>query len=74
MLIAAISIAGITVYKTSDVSATTTNKIKYKDFLKANGKVLKNNYGQGDTVYLRGTTVWCFWATARRCPPNTRRR
>ena len=41
MLIAAMSIAGITVYKTSDVSATTTNKIKYKDFLKANGKVLK---------------------------------
>lgn len=68
MLIAAMSIAGITVYKTSDVSATTTNKIKYKDFLKANGKVLKNNYGQGDTVYLRGTNAGGymlqeFWLT-----------
>ena len=68
MLIAAMSITGITVYKTSDVSATTTNKIKYKDFLKANGKVLKNNYGQGDTVYLRGTNAGGymlqeFWLT-----------
>ena len=68
MLIAAMSITGITVYKTSDVSATTTNKIKYKDFLKANDKVLKNNYGQGDTVYLRGTNAGGymlqeFWLT-----------
>ncbi|MDD6356819.1 MAG: glycosyl hydrolase family 18 protein [Bacteroidales bacterium] len=27
------------------------------DFLKANGKVLKNNYGNGSTVYLRGTNA-----------------
>lgn len=38
------------------------------DFLKANGKVLRNNYGNGDTVYLRGTNaggylVQEFWMT-----------
>lgn len=27
------------------------------DFLKANGKLLKNNYGNGSTVYLRGTNA-----------------
>ncbi len=42
--------------------------ISNSDFLKANGKVLKNNYGTGDTVYLRGTNaggylVQEFWMT-----------
>ena len=42
--------------------------ISNSDFLKANGKVLKNNYGNGDTVYLRGTNaggylVQEFWMT-----------
>lgn len=55
------------------VSADTTQTagIKASDFLKANGKVLRNNYGSGNTVYLRGTnaggyTVQEFWM----CPTN----
>ena len=43
-------------------------KLNIRNFLKANGKVLKNNYGQGDTVYLRGTNAGGymlqeFWLT-----------
>lgn len=42
--------------------------IASSDFLKTNGKVLRNNYGNGDTVYLRGTNaggylVQEFWMT-----------
>lgn len=45
--------------------------ITNQSFLKANGKVLKNNYGNGDTVYLRGTNAGGymlqeFWM----CPTN----
>ena len=48
-----------------------TSGIVASDFLKANGKVLKKNYGNGDTVYLRGTNagglaVQEFWM----CPTN----
>lgn len=42
--------------------------ISGSDFLKANGKVLRNNYGNGDVVTLRGTNaggylVQEFWMT-----------
>ena len=52
---------------TQEVSAA-TGKIGTMDFLKANGKVLKNSYGSGDTVYLRGTNAGGymlqeFWMT-----------
>lgn len=68
ILIMSVVIANVTILKTNNVGAENTNTIKYKDFLKANGKVLKNNYGQGDTVYLRGTNAGGymlqeFWMT-----------
>lgn len=68
ILIMAVTITNITILKTDNAKAENTSTIKYKDFLKANGKVLKNNYGQGDTVYLRGTNAGGymlqeFWMT-----------
>lgn len=49
-------------------SITAEAAISNSSFLKTNGKVLKNNYGNGDTVYLRGTNaggylVQEFWMT-----------
>lgn len=55
----------------SPFSATTMHAeaaISSSNFLKANGKVLRNNYGNGDVVTLRGTNaggylVQEFWMT-----------
>ncbi len=52
----------------SGLSLKAEAAISSSDFLKANGKVLRNNYGNGDVVYLRGTNaggylVQEFWMT-----------
>lgn len=52
--------------KQDNVVNAASSVITESDFLKANGKVLKNNYGNGDTVYLRGVnagayTIQEFW-------------
>ena len=56
VLAIAIVITNISVREISTVEAA-TSKITSSHFLKANGKYLKNNYGKGDTVYLRGTNA-----------------
>ena len=68
LLMITLTVTNITIIKTDSAKAAETNVIKYKDFLKADGKVLKNNYGQGDTIYLRGTNAGGymlqeFWMT-----------
>ena len=70
ILVVAMTFANLNVVTTKKVSAA-TSKIGTMDFLKANGKVLKNCYGNGDTVYLRGTNAGGymlqeFWM----CPTN----
>ena len=55
-LVIVLALANLTIVETQEVSAA-TSKIGTMDFLKANGKVLKNCYGNGDTVYLRGTNA-----------------
>ncbi len=50
------------------MSITAEAAISNSDFLKTNGKELRNNYGSGDVVYLRGTNaggylVQEFWMT-----------
>lgn len=56
VLAIAIVITNISVREISTVEAA-TSKITSSHFLKANGKYLKNNYGKGETVYLRGTNA-----------------
>ena len=55
VLIAALIVTNFYVGRNAEIvdAASITNQ----SFLKANGKVLKNNYGKGDTVYLRGTNA-----------------
>lgn len=43
--------------KGNSMSKVTASQIGNSDFLKTDGKVLKNNYGSGDVVYLRGTNA-----------------
>lgn len=57
VLAIAIVITNISVREISMVEAATSSEITYNSFLKANGKYLKNNYGKGDNVYLRGTNA-----------------
>lgn len=42
---------------TKTVKAETGSNIRYPHFLKASGTVLKDNYGTGNTVYLRGVNA-----------------
>ena len=49
-------LAGIGITKSSKVSAATTG-FTSNDFLKCNGTSIRNNYGKGNNVYLRGTNA-----------------
>ena len=51
------------------IFASCSNSITQKDFLKADGKNLKSNYGKGKVVNLRGTNAGGYlfqelWMTA----------
>ncbi len=52
MVISLFAGAGIGTYEAEAASAITSS-----DFLKANGKNLRNNYGSGDVVQLKGTNA-----------------
>jgi len=70
MLSITLAVSGIQFTGKQEVMADSTGIIS-SDFLKANGKVLRNNYGSGSTVYLRGInagglTVQEFWM----CPTS----
>lgn len=69
MLIMALVVTNFYLEKSERILAASS--LSSQSFLKANGKVLKNNYGNGDTVYLRGTNAGGymlqeFWM----CPTN----
>ncbi|WP_302625929.1 cellulase family glycosylhydrolase [uncultured Eubacterium sp.] len=55
LLVAALSLTSIPFGKTMHVKAASTTEVKYVNFLKADGKQLKNT--SGDTVYLRGVNA-----------------
>lgn len=66
----ALIITGINISVENKTEASVTG-ISSTDFLKADGKLLRNNYGSGEPVYLRGTNaggymVQEFWM----CPTS----
>ena len=70
LLVTALVVANITIAPQMETQVVNA-AIESSDFIKANGTVLKNNYGNGDTVYLRGVnaggyTLQEFWM----CPTN----
>lgn len=70
LLAAALVVANITITPQQELQVVKA-AIESSDFIKANGTVLKNNYGSGDTIYLRGVnaggyTLQEFWM----CPTN----
>lgn len=57
MLSVSLLLTGIYVEKVTEVKAESSDHIRYSHFLKANGTVLKDNYGQGNPVLLKGVNA-----------------
>lgn len=57
MLSVSLILTGIYVEKVTEVKAENSDNIRYSHFLKANGTVLKDNYGQGNQVLLKGVNA-----------------
>ncbi len=57
MAMAAGMLAGVCTYKNSKEVKAATTGFTSNDFLKCDGTSIKNNYGKGNMVYLRGTNT-----------------